>query len=166
MESYALATLVCIFHSKLDYILTGRQSFERGEEVVVPDSEYADDTAVLFTSRESLVTSTPLMIVHFARYGMSIHVGRDEQPVKSEVLFVPAPLHCYVDPETFDRANLKNIVLENGTFMQVVAIFCYLGSMLTRDCRDDTDVARRIEAGGGAFRASTPPPRKCRKKGG
>ena len=97
------------------------------------------------------------MIVYFARFDMSIHVCRNKHPAKSEVLFVPAPLHCYVDPETFDGADLPNIVFENGSFMQVVAIFCYLGSMLTRDCRDDTDVARRIKAAGGAFGAL----RKC-----
>ena len=148
---------LCIFHSKQDYVLTGRKFSDQGDEVAVADSEYADDTAVLFVSRASLVTSTPDMIKHFARFGMSVHVGRGEQKSKSEALFVSAPLHCYDNPETYDGADLSDILLDDGTFIPIVALFCYLGSLLTRDCRDDADVEKRIEAAGGAFGAL----RKC-----
>ena len=148
---------LCLFHSKADFVLTGRPSFEQGEEVEVPDSEYADDTAVLFTARESLQSSTPIMITHFNRFGMSIHVGTQEKQSKSEVLFVAAPPTVYANPDTYDGANLSNIELGGDTFMPVVAKFPYLGSTLTRDCRDDADVAKRIEAAGGAFGAL----RKC-----
>ena len=148
---------LCLFHSKTDFVLTGRTSFEQGEEFALPDSEYADDTAVLFISRESLQSSTPQMITHFDRFGMSIHVGTEEKPSKSEVLFVAAPPTVYDNPDTYDGADLSNIELGGGTFMPVVAKFPYLGSALTRDCRDDVDVAKRIEAAGGAFGAL----RKC-----
>lgn len=148
---------LCIFHSKSDFVLTGRESFDQGDEVELPDSEYADDTAVLFTSRECLELSTPLMIEHFARFGMSIHVGNQTKPSKSEVLFVSAPQTMYANPDTYDAADMSNIELGNGSFMPVVSEFRYLGTMLTRDCRDDVDVAKRIEAAGGAFGAL----RKC-----
>ena len=148
---------LCLFHTKPDFKMTGRKSSEQGDSVPITDSEYADDTAVLFTSRLSLVTSSPLLVAHFARFGMSVHVGANNQPSKSKVLFVAAPPHCYNDPATYDGADLTNIVFDDGTFMEVVAIFCYLGSLLSRDCRDDADVANRIEAAGGAFGAL----RKC-----
>ena len=148
---------LCIFYSNSDFVLTGRGSFDDGEKVELPDSEYADDTAVLFTSRDSLELSTPLMIEHFSRFGMSIHVGSLAKPSKSEVLFVSAPPAMYVDPDTYDAADLSNIELGNGSFMPIVAKFIYLGSMLARDCRDDGDVAKRIEAASGAFGAL----RKC-----
>ena len=148
---------LCLFHSKTDFVLTGRASFEQGEEFEVPDSEYADDTAVLFTSRELVQSSTPLMITHFDRFGMSIHVGTEEKSSKSEVLFVAAPPTVYANPDMYDGADLSNIELGGGTFMPVVEKFPYLGSVLTRDCRDDVDVAKRIEAASGAFGAL----RKC-----
>ena len=148
---------LCIFHSKADFVLTGRGSFDQGEEFELPDSEYADDTAVLFTSRTSVEVSTPLMIVHFNRFGMSIHVGKPDKTSKSELLFVSAPPTTYVDPDTYDGADLSNIKLGNSSFIPVVAAFLYLGSMLTRDCRDDVDVANRIESASGAFGAL----RKC-----
>ena len=66
---------LCLYYTKYDDVLSGRRYNTKGEEFSLPDSEYADDTAVLFVSRESLVESTPLLIAHFARFGMDIHVG-------------------------------------------------------------------------------------------
>ena len=146
-----------MFRTKPDFVMTGRRIDTDGEDFAVPDSEYADDTAVLFTSRGSLVTATPLMISHFVRFGMDIHVGTQDKPSKSEVLFAAAPEKMYEDPQTYDGKDLSNIDLGNGTFMPVVDKFRYLGSMITRDCRDDIDVTSRIETAGNAFGAL----RKC-----
>ena len=148
---------LCMFRTNSDFVMTGRNIDAQGDDFDIPDSEYADDTAVLFTSRESLEEATPLMIVHFARFGMDIHVGNHTKSSKSEILFVAAPEHMYDDPETYDGQDLSNFELGNGTFMPVVAQFCHLGSMLTRDCRDDVDVTERIKAAGNAFGAL----RKC-----
>ena len=148
---------LCMFRTNSDFVTTGRNIDAHGEDFEVPDSEYADDTAVLFTSRDGLKEATPLMIEHFARFGMDIHVGSRSKSSKSEALFVAAPEHLYADPETYDGQDLSNIELENGTFIPVVAEFRYLGSILTRDCRDDGDVTARIEAAGSAFGAL----RKC-----
>ena len=60
--------------------MTGRNVAADGEDFDVADSEYADDTSVLYTSRDSLVISTPHMIQHFSRFGMDIHVGTQQKP--------------------------------------------------------------------------------------
>ena len=70
---------LCIFKSKPDFVLTGRSYRARGTDFSLPDSQYADDTAILFTSRESLEESSPLLIRHFAKFGLSIHVGTLEK---------------------------------------------------------------------------------------
>jgi len=71
---------LCVFYSKPDFILTGRSYRARsGTSFALPDSQYADETAVLFTSRESLEQSSPLLIAHFAKFGLSIHVGTPEK---------------------------------------------------------------------------------------
>ena len=44
----------CIFYSKNDAKLTGPSYRARGEKVLLLDSEYADDTAILFDNREDL----------------------------------------------------------------------------------------------------------------
>ena len=144
---------LCLYYTKYDDILTGRRFNTKGEEFSLPDSEYADDTAVLFVSRESLVVSTPLLIAHFARFGLEIHVGYPDKLSKSEILFVAAPEHMYEDSSTYDGRDLSNVELGNGRYLPVVDIFKYLGSVLTRDCRDDADVDARINAASHAFGA-------------
>ena len=44
----------CIFRSKMDVTMTGRSYRAYGEEFPVQDSEYADDTGVIFESRKDL----------------------------------------------------------------------------------------------------------------
>ena len=144
---------LCLYYTKYDDVLSGRRYNTKGEEFSLPDSEYADDTAVLFVSRESLVESTPLLIAHFARFGMEIHVGLPDKLSKSEILFVAAPEHTYEDSSTYDGADLTNVELGDGRYLPVVDIFKYLGSILSRDCRDDADVHARIDAASHAFGA-------------
>ena len=144
---------LCVFRSNPDFILTGRSFRARGENFEIPGSEYADDMAVLFISRENLEDTTPRMIEHFARFGMDIHVGSEGKPSKTEVLFVAAPEKLYDEPEVYDGRDLTNVVLGNGSFFPVVEKFRYLGTMLTRTCRDDVNVAERIKTAGNAFGA-------------
>ena len=140
--------------------MTGRKPTARGVEFSLQDSEYADDTAVVFDSRDDLETYTPLLIEHFERFGMQVHVGyRNEpnKPSKTEVLFVSAPPSQYVNPESYDSTNLNPIELGNGRFLPVVDKCIYLGTTLSSDCRDTEDITFRIKKAGSAFGAL----RKC-----
>ena len=145
---------LCVFNTKRDFILTGRSYRARnGQEFNLPDSQYADDTALLFTSRESLEESTPLMIAHFAKFGLEIHVGRPGKDSKTEILFVAAPAHTYKDPDNFDNRDLSIVKLSDNTYLPIVKEFCYLGTVLSRDCSDVKDVAKRIAKASNAFGA-------------
>ena len=64
-----------IFRTKKDFILTGRRSTTKRIDFSLSDSEYADDTAVLFDSGESLENFSQLSINHFENFGMEVHVG-------------------------------------------------------------------------------------------
>ena len=143
-----------IFLTKYDCTLTGRHPTAKGDQFVLSDSEYADDTAMLFDSRESVEKYSPLLFQHFSDYGMEIHAGDErhsDKKSKTEVLFVAAPPSAYADPSSFDNANLGVIPIGSGRFFPVVDQFCYLGSILTRDCTDDADVKARITKAAGAF---------------
>ena len=145
---------LCTFYTKPGFILTGRSYRTRGgHEFNLPDSQYADDTAVLFTSRQSLEEHVPLLIDHFKKFGLEIHVGKPGKDSKTEVLFVHAPASTYADPETFDNCDLSNVQLGNDTFFPIVKKFCYLGSVLAYDCRDIEDIIKRITKASGAFGA-------------
>jgi len=63
----------------MDDILTSRRPFtKKCEQFSLPDSEYADNTGVLFTSRESVEYYLPLLIHHFAKLGLKVHVSTQE----------------------------------------------------------------------------------------
>ena len=145
----------CFYRTKRDYVMTGRSYRAYGDEFSVPDSEYADDTAALFVSRESVDTDVPRLIRHFARFGMEVHTGntRLKKLSKSEILFCPKPLQLYQDSETYDNTDLRPLDLGDGVFIPIVAQFLYLGSMLAHDCSDKLDVENRIDKAGNAFGA-------------
>ena len=128
---------LCLFRTSNDFIMTGRSCDSTGIDYTLDDSEYADDTAVIFDSRDSLETFTPLLINHFKCFGMEVHVGdriQPDKPSKTEILFVAATPKMYNDPITYDDTDLSPIELGNNMFLPVVDIFCYLGTVLTRDC--------------------------------
>lgn len=156
---------LCLFKTKNDNVLCGRRYTARGESFELSDSEYADDTAVFFASRESLVESVPLMFQHFTRFGMQIHAGMKVDGVvkvvsKTEILYVAAPARLYTDPLRYDNCDLSDIDLSTfgeGVFLPVVDHFKYLGTIITRDCSDTADVENRVKVAGNAFGAL----RKC-----
>ena len=85
---------LCVFRTRNNFCLTGRRINSTGTDFDFPDSEYADDTAVLYGSRDDVVLYTPLLLLtHFNRFGMEVHVGDILLPDKSsktEILFVSA----------------------------------------------------------------------------
>ena len=92
---------LCIINTIMDDVLTGRRYNTKGEEFTLSDSEYADDTAVLFPCRESLEV---YLLPHFTRFGLEIHIEsrNPDKESKSEILFVSAPNRTYSDPITYD----------------------------------------------------------------
>ena len=102
-----------LISDKMDDILTGRRFTAREEDfAVVSDSEYADDTAVLFPTRQELDAGVPKVMAHFAKWGMEVHYGsRATNPVKeskTEILFVAKSAKLYENPLTFASIELTS----------------------------------------------------------
>jgi len=57
----------------------------------------------------------------------------------------------YQDPLTFD--GITNIDIDDHSYFPVVEKFCYLGSYISRDCKDTEDITHRIKKVGNAFGA-------------
>jgi hypothetical protein len=67
------------------------------------------------------------------------------------VLFCAAPPSEYEDPDTFDDADLTDIILPSGNVIPIEDQAKYLGSMMARDCTDKIDVEARVAAASRAF---------------
>ena len=118
------------------------------------DLEYANETTVIFDTRISLVEFSPLLIDHFLKLCREVNFGDrniPDKPSKIEVLLVAAPAKSYNDPETYDNENLSPLELGNGKYLPIVDCFCYLGTILTRNCGDTENVLNRIKCAGNAF---------------
>ena len=139
---------LCIFRTKNDFRMTGRRYNAKGTDFAIPDSEYADDTAALFTSRQDAEIYIPPLFNHFLSFGMEVHAGDDsqpEKPSKTEILYVSGP-----NPDV-NPPNLDPIKFGDGKFIPVTDSFCYPGSFLSRDTDDEIDVVSRLNRGSNAF---------------
>jgi len=96
----------------------------------------------------------PKVNAHFARWGMQVHEkAQGDTKVKALVLFCAAPPASYLNPDTFDGADLTDVQLPSGNVIPVVDRAKYLGSMVSRDGADMIDVDARIAAATKAFGA-------------
>ena len=136
---------LCVFRSCRDYRMTGRKhttNTTTTEEFAITDSEYADDTAMPFCTRKDVGA----VLNHFKRWGMEVHAGVVEprKESKSEILFCAKPPSMYTDYLTFDGADLSDVLLPGGLFMNIVFDFKYLGSYISHNGSDAKDVDSRL----------------------
>ena len=64
---------------------------------------------------------------------MEVHTGNCEPRTdsKAEILFCPKPLSMYQNPETYDEADLSDILIDNDRYIPVVNHFPYLDSFIS-----------------------------------
>jgi hypothetical protein len=98
---------------------------------------YVDDGAMLFNNREDLEAGTTLLFSHFARFGLEMHIGRENKNSKTECMYFPAFNEKYQDE------NTENISVGDG-FVSFTKEFKYLGSLITSELDDAVDVDARI----------------------
>jgi len=111
-----------------------KQGYGGVVEFTMVDSEYADDTGLVFGDRATAARMAPLVNAHFARWGMQVHEKKPtDTKVKTLVLFCAAPPSTYTNPTTFDGADLSDIVPPTGNVIPVVDKAKYLGSLISRD---------------------------------
>ena len=138
---------------------------------------YADDTGLLFESRDKLRQGASIIAAHFKKFGMKMHVGTrvDDQSIsksKSVAVFFPgnklgalradgkfdsidASTLRSLAHATFDAeivVNGKHICLDNDQgYVEIVKEFVYLGSELNLSLHDVSDMRRRIKKASCAF---------------
>ena len=92
-----------IFRSKNDNEITGRHYTAQGEEFLLLDSEYADNTVILCDNRNHLVVGIVSIVEHFHRFGTKIYTGVHEprENLKTEILFCSKLSSFYYTPDTW-----------------------------------------------------------------
>ena len=109
------------------------------------DSEYADDTAVLFTSRAELEKWTPSIVQTSKDMGMEVHIKQpgDKKEAKTVAMYMAVPGST--------GADLTEVKLPGGGVIPIVEKAKYLGAMIHRDGSSKCDVEARINKAASAF---------------
>ena len=77
-------------------------------------------------------------------FGLACHVGRNGKQSKTEAMYFPRPGALYEDEDTSD-------LFVDGGNIPFVRRFKYLGSIISSNLRDDSEIDARIKAAGAAF---------------
>ena len=149
---------LCCVNIKADFQLIVRKHTNMSDESKIGDSEYLDDIAFIFDSRADCERQPPLIVNHFDRWSLQVHVGtKMNTESKSEVLFCATNPRCYKDSIYFDGANLSPFRWDGRFHIPVVVAFKYLSNHMCKTCTYALDVRSRIESAAKAFGAL----RKC-----
>eukprot|EP00978_Attheya_sp_CCMP212_P004158 scaffold9027_cov61-Attheya_sp.AAC.6 len=117
--------------------LTGQNPRAEGKMFDLFYFLYVDDGAMLFDSRNDLIAGTNLIMEHFARFGLEMHVGRGTKASKTECLYFPA------FEKNYEMADTSNFEVMDG-FVQFTKQFKYLGSTISHNLHDTADIDARI----------------------
>ncbi len=118
-------------------------------------SLFADDAAFIFLSRDDIAIGTKHITEHFCKFGLEVHLGtkrEDGTTIKAKTEFMHVPIKGQESSLT-DTADLEILA---DRFVSHCTQFRYLGSEITGDLDDSTDIAARIGKGYAAMRLLEP----------
>eukprot|EP00978_Attheya_sp_CCMP212_P027123 scaffold90447_cov46-Attheya_sp.AAC.1 len=92
---------------------------------------YVDNGAMLFDNRKDLEESTKLIMGHFARFGLEMHVGHGDKASKTKCVYFPAFEKEYEDDGTSNFVFTKQFTK-------------YLGSTIPYSLNDSVNIDARI----------------------
>jgi exonuclease III len=106
---------------------------------------YVDDGAFLFTNRKDTITASRLIHRTMARFGLIMHIGRDGNKSKTEAMYHP-PSYQESKEQKEEVGEIPEEALYTVAdgYITFTRKFKYLGSWITHDLRDDTDINVRV----------------------
>ena len=124
---------------------------------------YVDDGAFMFESKKDMVRGANVVKAHFARFGLIMHHGTEKAGSKTEAIYFPPALNSPVSDGSSDESRTEgldgfeddeaNFDLKTGGYISYTKEFKYLGSIITQDLRDNTEIEGRIKKGQAAVAA-------------
>ena len=85
---------------------------------------------------------------------MEVHTGKiaPRGELKTDILFCSKPCSTYNNRDSYDNADLSDIIVSHDRYNPIVCHFSYLGSFISSNSTDN-DVEARIRKVGSAFGA-------------
>ena len=131
----AESSKVCTKGAVLQKAITPTQ-----EDIVVLDTDYADDMAVMDNSKEGLQESTDLLCKYSAYAGLKVNAEKTKcMAVSKNTSQQPYTEECSLD------------ITVDASPVQQVSHFKYLGAIICSDGTIDRELSSRIQKASGAF---------------
>ena len=133
--------------------LTRQPTQSKGDTVQIDNLLYVDDGAFVCTTLESLTSLAQALFSHLAKFGLKMHVGTAAEKSKSVAMYFPATLKKTQEQNKI-KSLLPDIKLNNNTnLIHFVQDFKYLGSIISNDLKEDTEIKARIKKAWGVIGA-------------
>jgi hypothetical protein len=123
--------------------LIGQPTSSKGTPFSFSNVFFADDSVFISDNRTELETLTPILVQHFQRLGMQMHVGENNTKSKTKAMNFPNSLKKAKELTT-ERSLPPDLILPNNKKVQFTHVFKYLGSTITTELNKDTKVKIRI----------------------
>jgi hypothetical protein len=103
---------------------------------------YVDDGSFAFTNRNDCVKASRMIHRTMARFGLIMHIGRNGKPSKTEAMCHPPSLQESNNQPSETPEEAMHTVADG--YITFTRKFKCLGSWITHDLRNDTDIAVRV----------------------
>ena len=140
---------------KMDDKISGRNYTTEGEYTDSYLFGFADDTALIFETKENLQEGTDIIISIFEAIGLGVHTGNASQPnSKTSAMYIPAnsppeSMVCVLPPPPLQSSLLLSSAPDR--FVPFVHEYVYLGYKLHWSLSDEPAIRARIAASRGIF---------------
>jgi hypothetical protein len=141
--SYFLVNKNGNLHTRKGRLLS-QNTKAKGSTFNFSSSFYIDDSYFCFQTKQELQHATTELSAHFARFGLTMHVGSSTSKSKSEAMFFPASLK-QAKTEVSNGTLLDNLDLPEGKRVHFVHKFKNLGYVITPLLNKDAEVEARIK---------------------
>jgi hypothetical protein len=105
----------------------------------------------IFFNQDHLVKGTHFIVMTFAKFGLTVHLGSHGMKSKMEAMHIPGKQDVLSDPsDTADYIVISDG--DNSKFVSYCSCFKYLGSFLTQEaCNVDYDIEAWLTAASQMF---------------
>ena len=87
-------------------------------------SLFAGNCALLFNSRDDLITGSNHIFAHLRKFGLQMKIGRGATASKTEAMYFPPPRQAY------EAAGTSRFLVDGTGFVEISESFKYLGSII------------------------------------
>jgi hypothetical protein len=118
--------------------LLKQPTISKGKTFHLDKTFYIDGSFFLFNSYQDIKKAAPAILKHFARFGLTMHIGNYKKCSKTEVMFPPSTLNLA------KQEAKEEITSEDLHYTNITRYFKYLGSIITPELTKDAEITARI----------------------